>query len=269
MSKKIYLIVIDPQRDFCSPNGKLYVPGADKDMDRLSCMIKRIRGDLNDIVCTLDSHRTIHIAHPIWWINSKGEHPKPFTEIKEDDVTGKNPKWSATNIGYNPRSIEYVKKLKANNRYTLTIWPPHCLIGSEGYGVYPALFDSFCEWENDFKVINYVTKGSNMFTEHYSAVQADVIDPEDPGTALNDNLIQMLQDPGVDLIAACGEAGSHCFPNTIRDIVDNFGKENLKKIVYLEDACSPVEGCDKLQEDFINEMVNDGMQISTTDKFLK
>lgn len=269
MSKKVYLLVIDPQRDFCCPNGKLYVPGADKDMERLSCMVKRIRGDLNDIICTLDSHRTVHIAHPIWWINSKGEHPKPFTVIEEDGIMSKNPLWSATNPGFIKRSIEYVQKLKANNRYSLTIWPPHCLIGSEGYSVYPALFDSFCEWENDFKVINYVTKGSNMFTEHYSAVQADVIDPEDSGTALNDDLIRLLADPEVDLIATGGEAGSHCWPNTIRDIVDNFGKENLKKLVYLEDASSPVPGFEKVQEDFVNEMINDGMQVSTTDKFLK
>lgn len=31
---KVHLLVIDPQKDFCNPNGSLFVTGADKDMDR-------------------------------------------------------------------------------------------------------------------------------------------------------------------------------------------------------------------------------------------
>jgi nicotinamidase-related amidase len=40
--KKLHLLIIDPQRDFCDPNGTLAVPGADADMKRLSDMINRI-----------------------------------------------------------------------------------------------------------------------------------------------------------------------------------------------------------------------------------
>jgi nicotinamidase/pyrazinamidase len=66
MSKKIHLIVIDPQNDFCdAKNGSLYVKGADKDMERLSAMVNRIPEKLYDITTTLDSHHTIHVAHPI------------------------------------------------------------------------------------------------------------------------------------------------------------------------------------------------------------
>lgn len=268
MSKKVVLLTIDPQVDFCSPTGSLFVSGADKDMQRLSTMVKRIKGDLSDIVCTLDSHRTLHIAHPIWWEDAQGNHPAPFTLINEADVTGANPKWQATNPAYRQRSIEYVKTLAVNGRYVLCIWPPHCLIGSQGYAVYPELFDAFCEWENQFAAINYVTKGSNVFTEHYSALLADVFDPEDPNTGLNTNLLNLCQDPNVALIAISGEAGSHCVPNTIRDIANNFGEDNIKKFRLLEDTISPVPGFEKLQEDFINEMVGRGMEVTTSDKFL-
>lgn len=267
--KKVVLLTIDPQVDFCSPSGSLYVNGADKDMKRLSTMVKRIKGDLDDILVTIDSHHLVSIFHPIWWEDNHGNHPTPFTLINEADVTGMNPKWRATNPAYRQRSIDYVKMLATNNRYVLCIWPPHCLIGSTGFTVYPELFEAFCDWESQFAVVNYVTKGSNMFTEHYSALLADVLDPDDLSTGLNTDLLDVLRDPTVALIAISGEAGSHCVKHTITDIAKNFGEENIKKFVLLEDTISPVTGFENLQKDFITEMVGRGMQITTSDKFLK
>lgn len=267
MAKKIYLLSIDPQFDFCDPSGALYVPGAEKDMERLAKMVKRCRNDIDDIIVTLDSHRTVHIAHPLWWVDQEGNHPSPFTLIQEEDVTGPNPKFRAYNPEYQRRSIEYVKTLKENGRYVLCIWPPHCLIGSNGYKVMPSLFEALTEWENRFATVNWVTKGSNIFTEHYSAVQADVVDPEDSvSTGLNTKLIESLQD--ADLIAIAGEASSHCVANTVRDVANNFGEENIKKFVYLEDTSSPVPSFEQLEKDFLDEMTGRGMQVTTSDKFL-
>lgn len=31
--KKVHLLIIDPQQDFCSPTGVLFVQGADEDMN--------------------------------------------------------------------------------------------------------------------------------------------------------------------------------------------------------------------------------------------
>ncbi|MBD3260832.1 MAG: hypothetical protein GF334_04015 [Candidatus Altiarchaeales archaeon] len=45
----IRFLVIDPQNSFCSPNGSLFVPGADKDMDRLAAMVDRLQSKLTDI----------------------------------------------------------------------------------------------------------------------------------------------------------------------------------------------------------------------------
>ena len=82
-------------------------------------------------------------------------------------------------------------------------WPPHCLIGSEGHNVHPRLFDSLKKWENKrFGVVDYVTKGSNLWTEHFSAVQAEVPDPTDPDTQINARLIETLED--ADLIVNTG-----------------------------------------------------------------
>jgi nicotinamidase-related amidase len=39
---KLHLVVIDPQYDFCDPNGSLFVPEADNDMKRLAVMVERL-----------------------------------------------------------------------------------------------------------------------------------------------------------------------------------------------------------------------------------
>lgn len=264
---KVCLLVVDPQVDFCSPTGKLSVKGADKDMKRLAAMIKRTKRSLDEIVCTLDSHHYLHISHPVWWVDQAGNHPTPFTLINEADVVGNNPKWKAFNPGYQKRSIDYVQALAKNNRYVLCVWEPHCLIGSMGTAVYPILFEAFCEWEAQFAAVNYVTKGSNIFTEHYSVVAADVYDPEDLNTGLNTDLIKTLQN--MDVIAIAGEASSHCVCNSVQDVANNFGDENIKKFMYLEDCCSPVPGFEKLATDFVDSMTKRGMKVTTSDKFLK
>ena len=173
MSKRIELLIIDPQVDFCDPKrGALYVPGAEHDMQRLAKMITRLKDKLDDIHVTLDSHHLIHIAHPIFWRDSHGNHPAPFTRISRTDV--EDGVWTPAVPGLYRRALEYVCKLEQHGRYELTIWPPHCLIGSPGHTVYPELFAALSEWEARFAFVDYVTKGSNILTEHYSAVQADV-----------------------------------------------------------------------------------------------
>jgi nicotinamidase-related amidase len=263
---RIELLVIDPQNDFCDPSGALYVPGAEKDMELLAEMVDKIGHKFFDIHATVDSHHLVDIAHPIFWNNSEGKNPDPFTIITVDDV--KNGTWKATNPPMQPRALEYVQHLAANGRYPLCIWPPHCLIGSWGYGVYPRLYESFLKWEESFAMVDYVTKGSNFWTEHYSAVQADVPDPEDPDTQLNlreGGLIDTLQK--ADIILLAGEARSHCLANTVKDIADNFGEENVKKMKLLGDATSDVPGFEDLGENFVSEMTKRGMEVTDTVKF--
>jgi nicotinamidase-related amidase len=263
----VQLIVIDPQVDFCDPKGALSVAGADKDMERLAETTRRCGRKIDDINVTLDSHRTLHIASPVWWVDENGKNPDPFTLITEDDVVGKNPKWRATNVGFQKRSEDYVRQLAKNGRYVLCIWPPHCLIGSAGYAVFPVLFEQLVAWEREiFGVVNYVTKGSNIFTEHYSAVKADVPDSNDPTSMLNTQFISRLQQ--ADLIGITGQALSHCVANTIVDVADNFGEENIKKFVLIEDTTSSVTGFEGLGEDFVKNMTSRGMQVCKSDEFL-
>jgi nicotinamidase-related amidase len=259
--KSIHLLVIDPQNDFCSPTGSLYVTGADKDMDRLASMVHRLSPKLEDIHVTLDSHRKIDISHPIWWKDSSGAHPAPFTIIKKDDL--KNGIWATTKPGMYARTLAYLEQLEATQRYPHCIWPEHCIIGDEGHNIWPALATAIHEWEDRFAVPDFITKGSNPWTEHFSGVRAEVPDPEDPSTHINTGLIQTLEE--ADIILLAGEALSHCLANTVRDIAANFSDSRyIEKMVLLTDASSSVTGFEQYGIDFVNEMTAKGMQISTT-----
>ncbi len=272
-----HLIVIDPQVDFCFPGtdendpkrGKLYVDGAEKDMERLAAMVKRFGPKIKKIHTTLDCHHLMDVAHPIMWRNSEGDNPDPFTIITAQEI--KDGKWIPVIPSLRQRFIDYCEALEAGGRYPLCIWPPHCLIGSEGNNVLPVLFDTFIEWETSKRdLVNYVSKGSNLFTEHYSAVKAEVPDPTDPTTQLNTRLIQTLME--ADKILIAGEAGSHCVANTVRDIADGFNDDSyVKKMVLLEDAISPVISpfvdFPAIQAQFVAEMVARGMQIAKTTDF--
>ena len=265
--QNVHLLVIDPQVDFCDPNGALFVQGAAEDISRLTALVRRVKDKISDIHVTLDSHHLIDIAHPIFWVDADGVNPNPFTIITVQEVKDGN--WRTKMPGHQSKAESYVEQLEKNGRYPLCIWPPHCLIGSDGHAVKPDLFDALKEWESErFSIVDYVTKGSNPWTEHYSAVQADVPDPKDPSTQINSRLIDTLME--ADLILVAGEAGSHCLANTVRDIANNFKDEAyVQKLILLEDATSPVPGFETFQEDFIKEMSGRGMQITKTTEWMK
>lgn len=262
---RIHLVIIDPQRDFCDPNGSLYVPGAEEDMKRLAAMVGRLKGKLADIHVTLDSHRRVDISHPMWWKNSSGKRPDPFTVITAQDV--KDGKWTTTQPSFFSRTLEYLGALERAGRYPHVIWPEHCLIGDEGHNIVPVLSGAIHEWEERFAQADFITKGSNPWTEHFSGVKAEVPDPEDPSTQVNTRFVQTLED--ADIVLMAGEALSHCLANTVRDVATEFSDPKyVQKIHLLRDATGNVPGFDKYGDDFIKELTAKGMQITTTTDFL-
>jgi nicotinamidase/pyrazinamidase len=280
-STQIHLLIIDPQNDFCDipvteqpadplANGlklapALPVTGADQDMKRLAAFIDRVGNKLSDIHVTLDSHNPMDIAHPTWWSNATGQRPAPFTVITSKDIAAGL--WRSRNPVLQERSRHYVEQLEAAQRYALVVWPEHCLIGHWGHNVHTAVAQSLDAWAcQKLDVVDYVTKGSNPFTEHYSAVQAEVPDPSDPGTLLNSRLIRTLSE--ADVVIVAGEALSHCVANTVRDIGNNFGEDNIEKLVLLTDCCNSVGGFEQLGADFVAEMRARGMKTARSTDYM-
>lgn len=257
-----HLVIIDPQNDFCDPNrGALYVKGAERDMQALADFITRRGNLLSEILVTLDSHQSIHIAHPIFWQNPQGQHPPPFTTITLADVqTGQ---WTTTKPGWLDRGLAYVEALEKNQRYQLMIWPPHCRIGTWGHSLFPCVSDALLAWEEKFfGRVNFIVNGKNPFTEHYSAVVADVPDDADPSTRLNTRFLDTVKT--ADRMLFAGEALSHCVANTVTDIAENLGRENVTKFILLRNTTSNVTGCEALGENFLASMGKRGMRVATT-----
>lgn len=286
---KAHLVIIDPQNDFMDiiankgdpvglalPDGTQFrstlpVPGALADMGRVAGMVKRIGKRLADIHVTLDSHRVIDVAHPGFWRDSDGKTPAPFTMITNDQI--KSGMWSPRNQAYRQRMLDYTAALESAGKFTLMIWPEHCLIGSWGHNVVDTLRTELAKWERDnFATIDFVTKGTNTFTEHYGALMAEVPDPQDPSTQLNGQFISVLQD--ADIIGIAGEASSHCVATTIQQIVDNIGDQNLSKIHIITDGMSPVPQTPgapdfpAIAQQFLKDMQARGLVLTTSDAFL-
>jgi nicotinamidase/pyrazinamidase len=284
--KKIHLLVIDPQNDFCDiPSAELPVEprdaanvetrpvampalpvsGADADMKRLAAFIDRVGPSLTKIHVTLDSHHPVDIAHPMWWRDSSGEPPAPFTVISGADV--RKGVWSARDPRFQDSSVRYVEALENSARYLLVIWPEHCLIGSWGHNVHAAVRGSLERWARaELKQVDFVIKGMNPTTEHYSAIRAEVPDPNDASTGLNDRLIKSLSE--ADLIIVAGEALSHCVANTVRDIASNFKREEVGKLILLTDCASSVGGFEALGADFVDELTKFGMKTANSTELL-
>jgi nicotinamidase/pyrazinamidase len=262
--KKICLLAIDCQMDFCSPKGALYVPGADKDMQRLAAMVGRYGEKISRIYASLDCHHLISVFLPGMWENSEKNNPDPFTIISAKDI--KNKKWLPVLPNLKQRFIDYCEELEKIGE-ELIIEIPHCLIGSKGNAIFPILFKELKNWQFQKGMnVSFVVVGSNPYTQSYSIFKSMIPQGDDQGTQLNINLVRSLEENDEILVA-----GSKYVLESIRDFLDNINEDSIKKIIWLKDCISPVQNSNidflKIQQNFIEEMKQKGMQIAKSTDF--
>lgn len=258
------LFVIDPQNDFMdSPNftGSLAVSGAYADMQNLSIFL--LTNEIDNVMITMDTHSTEHIAHKNFWVDEQGNNPSAFTIISVKDLEAG--KWKTSNPAMQEWGVNYVKTLADKGKYPLCIWPFHCIKGTKGYDVEETFAKAVAEWEKfNGKVATYINKGHNDLTEHYSGLSAEVPVPNDPTTMLNVKAIEFLNSH--DKIIIAGEALSHCVAYTTLDLLNNLAPADRSKVILLKDAMSPVGGFEQVGQDFLKEAERLGAKIATTEK---
>jgi nicotinamidase-related amidase len=281
------LLLIDVQKDF-HPGGSLAIASAGDDADRIAQFIETHAERLDRIVCTLDSHLKLHLAHPGFWYDQNYQnHPSPFTIISADDI--RKGVWkprkdlripvgsidpaifpATTAIEYDDihqtldltkYCIEYAERLESAGRFQICIWPEHCLMGSPGHGFVDRVRIALDHWsETTGRSVEIIHKGQNILTEMYSALAADV--PLTRETAMNTELRTSLLSSGTLLV--CGQALSHCVNYTVRDIVDGaVGSDRTttnNNIIVLTDCSSPVPGFEKAAECFCDDMKKAGVR---------
>lgn len=231
------LLLVDCQVDFVHPEGNLYVPGAVEDTQRTIEWIFRNLSRLTTIAASLDSHVPIQIFFQTWWENDDGGHPEPYTVIRSEDI--ESGKWKAL---HEPDwSVEYVRMLEANAKKELMIWPYHCLIGTPGHALMPALYEAIAYHSAARRTSPiFLEKGMIPKTEHYSMLEPEVKVPDNPNGELNIPFLNMLS--SYDRIFIAGQAESHCVLETVTSIMRYFDDQPriIEKFCILLDAMSPV-----------------------------
>ena len=280
MSRNIQLLVIDPQNDFCDVPAawqptdpltgadtapSLPVAGAHADMQRMAAFIRAHAAQLDAITVTLDSHQRIDIAHPGFWQQADGRAVAPFTPVTAAQVRAGA--FAPRDPAHLPRTLVYLDALEARGRYTLMVWPVHCEMGSWGHGVHAEVLSACGAWQlQRQRAVRNVFKGTNPWTEHYSAIEAEVVDANDPDTALNTRLLAALNT--ADLLLIAGEASSHCVRATTEHIVQHLPRLQAgarpEHIVLLTDCMSPVGGFEAEHQAFLDHMQAQGVRLENS-----
>ncbi len=256
MKKKVALLIIDMQRDFCAPTGALFVPGAVEDCQRLSKWILDNKDEIDHISCSLDAHHINDIAHPSYWKNKEGKNPAPFTQIKSVDV--ENGTWFAIRPQW---ALHYLKELENQGEYVHIVWPEHCLIASENFSMDEMVFDSLKTWSRGGKTIKFINKGECTESEHFGIFESQVPIPNIPSTQYNLPLQKKLEEH--DVIYIAGQARNFCVANSLKQLI-NKAPGLGKKIIILDDCTSNVPGFDGIDDGIWETAKNLGVRFSTT-----
>lgn len=237
--KRTMLVIVDGQRDFVHKDGTLSVPGAVPDMQRLADFMYTNVGNLTAITASMDSHfgeRMIFLGD--WWKDMEtGGHPDPYTPIySKEIVAGRwlalvDPVWS----------IKYVDQLEKNGQLNHRIWPKHCVVGTDGQRLVPAIEEAIAYHSAARKTTpSYITKGTNRRVEHFGIFGAQVPDPSDPSTQLNTAMLDIIA--SYDRIYVAGEAKSHCVLKTMQQMLTYFSNQPdvISKIRFMMDCTSSV-----------------------------
>lgn len=257
-SRRVHLLLIDVQKDFCFPRGSLYVggrsgTGAMDDSDRIARFLYRNLESITEVTCTLDTHFPFQIFFPSFWIGEDGQAPAAHQEITADMIRAgrvrPNPDiagwlWNGNVEALRIQAEFYCHELERVGKYKLYLWPPHCLLGSDGHPlvgvVHEArLFHAWCRGSRS----RIESKGDNPLTENYSILAPEVLQRFD-GSRLanrNDQFIETLLN--ADAVIIAGQAASHCVKSSIDDLlaeIANRDEELARKVYILGDCMSSV-----------------------------
>ena len=260
-----HLLLIDVQKDFCFPGGTLYVggysgTGAIDDNIRIAKFIYQNLKYITDITTTFDTHFAYQIFFPWFWLDTNDQPLSPHTMIKVEDgfmintdpagkvlhkrvrpnpavawwLCKKNYLWLVKQVMF------YNNELAKAGRYTLYLWPPHCLLGSNGYtlaGVIheARMFHAIIRGSQSWGEV----KGGHPLTENYSVLRPEVLMRWDghPLTQKNTRFLKTLL--SADAVVVAGQADSHCVRSTIDDLLNEIVSTDpaLAKKVYIMIDC--------------------------------
>jgi nicotinamidase-related amidase len=256
--RNVHLLLIDAQKDFCFPEGALYVGGrsgrgALEDNRRTAEFIYRNLGRITNITTTLDTHFAFQIFFPSFWVDAKDAPLAPFREITSADIdrgdVRPNPavaSWLCNgNYTWLLKQVRhYCAELENAGKYRLYLWPPHCILGSEGHAIAGVIqearmFHSFTRGAQSWVEV----KGGNALTENYSVMRPEVLSRHDGQPLAQRNTAFLKTLLAADAVVIAGQAASHCVKSSIDDLLDEIARVDralAKKVFVLADCMSSV-----------------------------
>ena len=250
---RLCLLLVDMQNTFCTPGFELFVAGrsgtgAVEDAKRLCSFVYRNLGAVTETVVTLDTHQAFHIFHAPFLVDANGSHPDPYTLITVEDVSAG--RWrvdpeaaelvglGAERAGEHLRA--YVEALARGEKYDLTVWPFHAMLGGIGHALVSAVEEAlFFHAIARRAQTRFELKGRETLTEHYSVLGPEVSRGArsealgERNTALVEHLL------GFDAVLVAGQAKSHCVAWTVEDLLTD-APEIAQRLYLLEDCSSAV-----------------------------
>ena len=256
------LVIIDPQYSFCHPQGELFVPGADADMERVANFIEGNISLLDEIIITKDNHPRFHIGFPSFWTSKSGMSPMPFSILSltydEKSILDQNGNEFYPELCGDYEILLVKRYLKTVGKHI--VWPYHCLQNTIGNSIVEPINSALYLWEKIHKKPPIILcKGEKPLVEEYSIVQ-----PEDKTHDPNWYFLSNLKKSKT--VFWSGEALSHCVKKSIIDSYHACSDSN-KNWFLIKDTSSPVTGFEKEAEELIKFCVNNN--INFTDHTLK
>lgn len=267
---KLLLSIIDAENDFCDLpeeyrpiiNGVRYTPslpitGAHEDCKRIASFINE--ADIDAIELFQDTHLELDMGHISAWMYADGSGLTESRRITLDDLTSGNIIHRIDNV----RMIKYLDIVQE-----IYAWPVHCKKATFGQNIHQDIMTACTTWEfNNLKFAEYIEKGIDPWSEHYSALQAEVVDANIPSTGLRVASIEKYKQ--FDMVVFVGEASSHCVMKTILDAVNNLSVDDRKKLVILTDCMSAIPGFEKQTKAFFDDMSKLGLRVTTSVELLQ
>lgn len=255
---ELHLLLIDVQKDFCFPQGSLYVAGrsgtgAIDDSRRIAELVYRNLDRITNVTTTMDTHFAYQIFFPAFWLGRSDRAPEAHRVVSCADVLSgelrPNPSVAAWlcngNYAWLCKQVEhYCRELEKQGKYQLYLWPEHCILGSDGHAlagvVHEArLFHSFVRGAQSWVEV----KGGNPLTENYSVLRPEVLTRHD-GAPLAQRNAQFLKTLiAADAVVIAGQAASHCVKSSIDDLLEEILTRDAalaKKVYVLTDCMSAV-----------------------------
>lgn len=223
------LLIIDPQYDFVDKLGKLYVEGADIAVENIAQFLVKNMDCFKDVVITQDTHQRFHISSQYFW----DEKVKPGTVITKEDIL------QARYIPLATRDeIDYELMFEGIDKYgPITIWPNHCLEGTNGQSIPLKLMREVNNW-GVRKRRSYIIqkKGDIPVLESFSALTEERIF----GTK------QFWRNQKYDKVYICGFCKDYCVAYTVIDMIKTGDYEN--KLVFVDPCMSSISKDSKILE---------------------